>query len=70
MKMPNMDGGKLIREARLINPQIVTVVFSGDVAEGASVGAELSLRKPYSLAALLHTLDQAIALHKRVTTSR
>jgi CheY-like chemotaxis protein len=68
MEMPDMNGGELIREARLITPQIVTVLLSGDVAQGASVGADLSLQKPYSLAALLQTLDQATALYKRVSS--
>jgi CheY-like chemotaxis protein len=67
MEMPDLNGGELIGQARLINPQIVTVLLSGDVGQGASVGADLNLQKPYSLAALLQTLDQATALYKRVT---
>jgi CheY-like chemotaxis protein len=59
MNMPKMSGGELIHQARQINPYIVTVLLSGDVADGPSVGADLILQKPYSLDGLLATLDQA-----------
>jgi CheY-like chemotaxis protein len=70
MHMPDMNGGELIGEARQINPHIVTVLLSGDSTDGESVGADLGLQKPYSLAALLGTLDQALALSKRVTGTK
>jgi CheY-like chemotaxis protein len=66
MQMPGINGGELIREAREINPYIVTVLLSGNADDGIAVGADLSLQKPYSLAALLSALDQAVALSKRV----
>lgn len=70
MHMPGMDGGELIQRARMITPQLVTILLSGDGTDGAAVGADLSLPKPYSLASLLATLDQALALHTRVAPTR
>ncbi|MFN0070848.1 MAG: response regulator [Chloroflexota bacterium] len=69
MNMAEMNGAELIQRARGINPRIVTILLSGDTPSGVSAGADLSLQKPYSLAALLSVLDQGLALHKRVTSS-
>jgi CheY-like chemotaxis protein len=64
--MPGMDRQDLIQQARVLGPRIVTVLLSGDGQDDAIGVADLQLQKPYSLAALLNTLDQALALHKRV----
>ena len=54
LKMPNMDGIELIREARLINPNLVCIVMTGfgsigNAVEAMKAGAFHYITKPFEL---------------------
>jgi len=61
IKMPQMDGLEMIRNAREIDPDLGFIVVSGhgdteDVIEALRLGARNFIRKPYSFADLENTI--------------
>ncbi len=66
IRMPNMDGLEMIKEAREIDPDMGFIVVSGhgdtnDVIQALQLGVRNFIRKPYSFA----ELEEAVVLEAR-----
>jgi HD-like signal output (HDOD) protein/CheY-like chemotaxis protein len=70
MRMPHMDGAELLDRVRLIQPDALRVVFSGQMDESAAVRAAASahrfLAKPCETAVLIATLGRALNLRDTI----
>jgi len=65
MMMPTMDGAELIRQLRIIDPNVRIVASSGlrsngEVARAATAGVDRFLAKPYSTETMLTVIRQAL----------
>jgi DNA-binding response OmpR family regulator len=78
--MPNREGIETIRELRNLNENIAIVAISGglspvqtssmdvlDIAE--MMGADVSLKKPFPLPALVASIDRALAVRRAASQS-
>jgi signal transduction histidine kinase len=69
LKMPDMDGIVLLREAQAIDPHLVGVMMTGDGAittavEAMQAGALDYILKPFSLSAILPVLGRAVEVRQ------
>ncbi len=69
LKMPEMDGLELFRQAREIDPHIIGIVMTGHATvqtaiEAMKVGVYDYLLKPFKVRSLLPLLDRAITVRK------
>lgn len=65
LRMPEMNGIELRTWVRNYRPQVSIITMSGTDADDPAFDGELHIRKPFSLAALLHIVDQALAAPTR-----
>jgi CheY-like chemotaxis protein len=68
VKMPKMNGVKLLKSIKQINPRVPVVLISGyldvhTVVEALKSGAENYLTKPFRLKELLKVVDQSLSLN-------
>ncbi|MCE9521589.1 MAG: response regulator [Alphaproteobacteria bacterium] len=80
MMMPEQDGEETIRQLRTSRPNIAIVAISGGLSvagpTGADIldvalkqGANIALRKPFSLSALVAAVDAALASQRHRATA-
>lgn len=76
LKMPEMDGIVLLREAQAIDPHLVGVMMTGagtitTAVEAMQAGALDFILKPFSLSAILPVLERAVEVrHLRLENAR
>jgi two-component system sensor histidine kinase/response regulator len=76
LKMPDMDGIVLLREAQAIDPHLVGVMMTGagtitTAVEAMQAGALDYILKPFSLSAILTVLNRALEVrHLRIENAR
>ncbi|MGA1204444.1 MAG: response regulator [Opitutales bacterium] len=64
-KMPQMDGGQFLQEARVINPDLPVIMISGlmnmpELIKVANIGVTLVLEKPFNIEELLENVARFV----------
>jgi len=68
MIMPKMDGGKVAKRAKEINPQIKVIAITGYRDEIEDVPVDGFLRKPFETGKLLSMVRDVLWGHREMTT--